>query len=166
MSKLERVVLYDAGSAIVVHEESWPIVTSTWFGPATEPLVVGYFARTDGHVSLAKARGERFAMITDTYATAPPPAKVRQRIAELSGTHGPRAKPYVVGSFTVIENPLIRGVVTALSWIDSTMADTTNVGSYEAALAAAIAALSRAGIEAPAQLPTRQADPRRASRTG
>jgi hypothetical protein len=150
------VVIEDGEALIVVDERSWPIVTSTWFGAATVPLVDAYFAHSDRQLDRAKASHAQLVMITDTYATKPPPAKVRQRIAELSRVQSPRSQPVVLDSITIVENALIRGVVTALSWIDPSMARTKNVGSYQAALDEGLATLKAAGIAPPAVLPTRQ----------
>ena len=121
--------------------------------------VEAYFAESERQLERAKANGERFVLITDTYPTKPPSAKVRQRIAELSQSQSPKSQPYVLESITIVESALIRGVVTALSWIDPSMARTKNVASYQAALDGGLAALKAAGIAAPPALPTRQERP-------
>jgi hypothetical protein len=159
-------VLIDGDAAVVIDDRSWPLWTSTWFGAATEPLVVDYFAHAERQIERARASGARLVMITDTYGTSAPSAKVRRRIGELSRDQHERASPLVLASFTVIESPLIRGVVTAQSGIDPSMARTENVGSYQAALDGCIAAMKAAGVPVPTELPSRQPDPRRASRTG
>lgn len=159
-------VLEDGDAAVVMDERSWPLVTSTWFGTSTEPLVEQFFRHTDGQLDRANARGEKIVLIADTYGASPPPAKVRRRIAELSSAQGPRSEPLVLVSVTVIQSVLIRGAVTALSWIDPSLSRGKNVASFDAALASALAAMQAAGVGVPAVLPVRQADPRRASRVG
>lgn len=159
-------ILQDEASAIVIDEQSWPIWRSTWFGAATERLVSEYFARMDLVLRRARSQHERVVMVTDTYLTEAASARVRQRIGELSRSQTHMAQDLVVASFTIIENPVIRGVVTALSWIDPQMMRTTNVGSFDAAIVASLAALRAARIPAPEVLPTRHADPRVTRRAG
>jgi hypothetical protein len=159
-------VFEDGDAAIVIDERSWPIITGTWFGATTETLVTQYFAHSAAQLARAGVGQRRIVILTDTYATKPPSAKVRQRIGELSRTQVEASRPRVLANYTVIESALIRGVVTALSWIDPSMADTKNVPSFEAGLAGALAELKAAGIPVPARLPTRQADPRRTARAG
>ena len=159
-------VLEDGDAAVVIDERSWPLVTNTWFGASTEPLVEQFFRHTDGQLDRAKARREKIVMIADTYAASPPSARVRRRITELTSAQGPRSIPLVLVSLTVIENVLIRGAVTALSWIDPSLARGKTVASFDDAVAGALAAMQAAGVRVPAVLPVRQADPRRASRVG
>ncbi len=92
--------------------------------------------------------------------------RVRQRIGELSRSQTHMAQDLVVASFTIIENPVIRGVVTALAWIDPQMMRTTNVGSFDAGVAASLAALRTARMSAPGVMPTRHLDPRVTRRAG
>lgn len=166
MASRDVTELEDGVAAIVIDERSWPLWTSTWFGAATESLVDRYFDHASQLLDRARADRERMALITDTYATRAPSAKVRNRIGTLSRAQSERLGDLVVASFTVIENPLIRGVLTALSWIDPTMARTTNVASYEHAVNGCVGALKAAGIAPPAVLPSRHRDIRRSSRTG
>lgn len=159
-------ILEDEASAIVIDEESWPIWRSTWFGAATERLVSEYFARMDLVLRRTRAQHERLVMLTDTYLTEAASARVRQRIGELSRSQTHMAQDLVVASFTIIENPVIRGVVTALAWIDPQMMRTTNVGSFDAGVAASLAALRTARMSAPGVMPTRHLDPRVTRRAG
>lgn len=159
-------ILKDGTAAIVVVEGGWPIIVGTWFGAATESLVVDYFARTDALLARAKQAGERVVMVTDTYATSPPSAKVRTRIAELSKAQTERYQATTAASVTILENALLRGVFTALSWLDPTIGSTTNVASFDLAMQASLASLRAAGIPPPKTMPTRYRDPSLRHRTG
>jgi hypothetical protein len=163
MSETDLIVLDDGDAAIVIDERAWPFVTGTWFGSATESVVTAYFARADAQIERAKAAGQRLAMLTDTYATKPPSATVRRRIGELSREQSARSQPHVLASCTVIENTLIRGVLTALAWFDPSMANTKVVGSFDVAVSECVEAMRAAGLTPPRVLPRRQRDPRRTS---
>jgi len=151
--------LRDGSSSIVVDEGHWPVVIATWFGEPTEALVEKYFAHTVLQYKRAREGRERFVLITDTYATDRPSPKARKRIADLAAKYRPESKECTLHAITIIESALIRGVVTALSWVQPELAETENVGSFDVAIQRALAALRAAGVAPPAVLPKRQERP-------
>ncbi len=166
MQRADVQVLQDGATAIVIDEGGWPIIVGTWFGGASEHLVTDYFARTDALLERAKRAGEKVVMVTDTYATTPPSARVRTKIAELSKAQTARYQATTAASVTILESAILRGVFTALSWLDPTIGSTTNVASFPLAMDAALAALAKAGMPAPKTMPTRYRDPSLGRRTG
>lgn len=144
-------VLVDRDAAVVIDDRSWPIVWATWFGEPTEALVDKYF---DCHGSkiLERARRERqrIVLLTDTFATERPAPKVRKRIVDRTAEQPADGKSLAMKSYIVVENPLMRGVITALSWIDPTMAESESVASPAIAIERALEALDAAGIPRPA----------------
>ena len=145
-------VLRDADAAIVIDDRAPGVVIATWFGEPTLELVDRYF---DWHAvfvdGVRKARG-RFVLITDTFATARPSPSARKRIAERTEALGPDLQELTIGSYLVVENALIRGVITALAWLHAPLAETVPLGSPALAIGAALRDLDAAGIPRPANL--------------
>lgn len=134
---------------MVVSDAHWPVVIATWFGRPTEALVEKYFADHRRHLDRARSAGERLVLITDTFATERPHPVARKRIVELTEAQGELANALTLKSFIVIENPVIRGVVTALAWVYPKLGASENVGSLSQAVEGAAAALRSLGIAAP-----------------
>ena len=145
-------VLRDADSAVVIDDSARGIVFATWFGEPTIPLVDRYFEWHGAYLDrLRKERG-RFALITDTFATARPSPNARKRIADRTAALGPDTQELTVGSYLVVENALIRGAITALAWLHAPLAETQAVGSPALAIDAALRDLDAAGIPRPTNL--------------
>lgn len=142
----------DGESSVTIDDALWPIVIATWFGRPTEDLVDRYF---DLHAQLLeRAREEhtRLVLVTDTFATERPSPMARKRIVDRTEAQPSDVRHLTVESFIVIENPVIRGVVTALAWVYPKMSESKNVGSLAAALEGSIDALRNAGIATPKHL--------------
>src|SRR5690242_9647371 len=138
-------VLKHEGASVVV-DDSWPgIVFASWFGEASVTLVDHYY---DCHESvLARARGARtkFVLVTDTFGAGRPSPAARKRIADRFAALGPDAKDITVATYIIIENALLRGVVTALAWLDPRLESSVTVASPAAAIEGATAVLKTQG---------------------
>jgi hypothetical protein len=144
-------ILRDGASSIVLDERWSPLVFLTWFGEPTEPLVRSYFEWNAGMLTRAKERNRRLVTINDAFATDRPSPKVRQLLVDLAKEQPPWARQMTLQGFVVVESALIRGAVTALSWLDpNLMSGSKVVPSIEAAIEAALAVLDEAGIPRPA----------------
>lgn len=155
-------VLVDGESSVVLDDAHWPFMIATWFGRPTETLVEKYFAAHDRHIQRARNAREKIIVITDTFATERPNPVARKRIVELTEAQGELARAVTLRSYIVIENPVIRGVVTALAWVYPRMAESENVGSLAQALEKGLEELRKVGVPAPAGLsPSRQLRPTR-----
>jgi hypothetical protein len=155
-------VLVDGECSEVVDNTYWPILIATWFGRPSEALVEKYFGEHDRHVQRARNANEKIIVITDTFATERPNPVARKRIVELTEAQGDAARAVTLRSYIVIENPVIRGVVTALGWVYPKFADSENVGSLAQALELGVEALRSLGIPAPVGLvPARHTRPAR-----
>lgn len=142
-------ILADGASSVVVDDRAWPIVFATWFGEPTEALVDRYFAHHATVVERAREQRERIVLVTDTFATDRPSPKARKRITDLSATQAKEVAPHTLKSLVVIESALLRGVVTALAWIDPGLAESENVSGIGVAIERALAVLDGAGIARP-----------------
>lgn len=142
----------DGSASVVVDDRSWPVVFATWFGEATVPLVEEYFAHHATLIERARAERTRIVLVTDTFGADRPSPKARKRIGELSAAQAATVAPHTLKSIVVIESALLRGVVTALAWIDPGLAQSENIASIEGAIERALALLDGAGIPRPKAL--------------
>lgn len=144
----------DALSTVVVDARHWPVVFATWFDEPTESLVRSYFEVHATLLERARSNKEPFVLVTDTFATKQPAAKARKLIADLTNAQPAYAASMTIGSVIIIENAILRGVVTALRWILPRMAESETVGSVAGAIDYANATLGKHGIQRPASLAT------------
>lgn len=142
-------IVADGEATVVIDPRGWPIIIATWFGEPTELLVDRYFAAHAVLLDRARRSRERIVLITDAFATERPSAKARKRITDLTAEQPADVQTLTVASYVVIENPMIRGVVTALAWVNPKMAESENVASITIALERSLAALDAAGIPRP-----------------
>ena len=104
------------------------------------------FARFD---ELYVAR-KRYALVMDTTATrALPSAKERKVLADLVKACADEARRWCVGTAMVVDSPLIRGVMTAVSWVAPSPTRTIHVATMKEAVDWCYAQLDVAGIELP-----------------
>lgn len=151
-----RWIQGSSGDSIALDDAYFPIIVATWFGAATESAVRAYFSWL--HEMLARAASEKVPLVnvTDAGPAANPSASVRRLVAELTlGWGKVNGSQYPITSYVIIENPLIRGALTAIGWMHGDM-KSNNVATCAQALDLAIADLTRAGHRAPPGL-----DPRR-----
>lgn len=125
-----------------------PIVYVTWAGVPDVALIERYFAVTVEQATELVKLGKRCVMISDTRAMGRTSPLGRRRISELSRTHQELLEQAGYASCLIVENPLVRGVITALSWVDPTM-DSKVVGTVDEAMAWATQTLKEAGAAVP-----------------
>lgn len=156
MPQVEGIAIVREGTAsVVLDSRAWPVVITTWFGTPTEGLVDRYFDQHATILERGRKNSERIVLISDTFATERPTATARKRIADRTSAHADVAQSITLQSFIVIESALIRGAVTALSWVMPSMEENEVVGSIETAIDRALAALDAAGIARPTGLRAR-----------
>jgi hypothetical protein len=123
----------------------------TWFGGPTERVLMGFFDANDALIARARGDGKPFVLVVDTaFAKAPSP-RLRKVIAKLTNAQ-PIDGPAQTRSIIVIENAIIRGVVTALRWIIPRMKDSRIVGSVGQAIDLALRILDEDGTARPSAL--------------
>jgi hypothetical protein len=145
-------VLVDGTSSVVVDDRCWPIIFTTWFGEPTAPAVDKYFECHGRLIDRARRARERVVLVTDTFATERPAPIVRKRIVDRTAAQPADVQTIAMKSFIVVESALMRGVITALSWVDATMRESETVPSTTVAIERALATLDAADIARPAGL--------------
>jgi hypothetical protein len=148
----QLVTLVDGEASIVIDARLWPIVIATWFGRPSETLVEQYFTAHDRYLQRARDERGKLVLITDTFATERPSPVARKRIVELTKMQAPDTRSLTLESYIVIENAVIRGVVTALAWVYPQMSESQNVASLGVALERARLSLMEAGLRPPVDL--------------
>ena len=139
----------DGASGVVLDTRYWPVVFATWVGEPTQPAVVRYFDASDDLFVRARKERTRFVLVTDAALAGRPSPKVRKLIADETNAQPSDALELTLGSIIVVENALIRGVVTALTWILPRLRDSQTVGSIEHAIDVALRTLDDARIPHP-----------------
>lgn len=134
---------------ITLDTSTWPLVVVTFHREPTDDDIHAMFAAYEG----CYARAEPFHVVNDglRIATAPNAAQ-RRLIADKAREHGPMSRQWVVGSATVVENPVMRGVVTALNWLTAPAYAHTICATLPEAIQVAVRALGERGIQLSAQL--------------
>lgn len=93
--------------------------------------------------------GARGVLISDLRAGERPSPMVRRRIADIRAAMETQLRRVMVDDLVVVDNPAVRGVMTAIGWVKPQIRMNI-VPSLDKALARAREALADAGIEAPA----------------
>lgn len=107
---------WGVGRNQVIGTSSWPILVLA----CPPKLDAAWIEELQSEFRDVFARERRFALITDTSAIRSiPNARERKAVSEWAGRPDQLAlqKLYNVGSTTIITNPVIRGMLQALTWI-------------------------------------------------
>ena len=102
----------------VVAELHGDLYLLEWHGRATVPFFEVYDAAWQEMVTKWRAEGKRRIQLTLTARSERPGADVRKRISEHTKEFGTTATDVVVANGIVVENALMRGALTAVSWLD------------------------------------------------
>jgi hypothetical protein len=145
----DTTTIRDGASIVVLDAQYWPVVFATWIDEPSEGAVTRYFEANEKLLTRARSSRERFVVVTDTAHTKRPSAKVRKLIADKTNAQPKDAVELTMGSIIVVESALIRGVVTALTWILPRMKDSEILGSISEAIDRALAILDSKGVARP-----------------
>ena len=134
---------------IVMDDTYFPVVVATWFGAPSEKAVRIYFEWAREMVARATREGARIVNITDAGPAKTPDAAVRRLIADLTkALEAAGGNDEAMMSYVVVENAVIRGVMTALGWLHGNL-KAHHVSTCAEALEAGIRELARARMPLP-----------------
>ena len=148
----EVTSIRDGECTIIVDTKHWPVVFATWFGEPTEGAVMRYFAANEALFNRARKERTRFVLVTDAAFTQRPSPKVRKLIAQQTNAQPADSQELAVGSIIIVESALIRGVVTALTWILPRLKDSRIVGGVDEAIDVALRILDDQRLARPVSL--------------
>lgn len=106
--------IFDNEGALAVDHRSHPVFITTWHGAASVKLVDRYFRWSDAMVAAAMAAEQRLIQITDLSQARCPRGIVQKRMFEHARTDP--ASEVTLVSFVVLDDPRLRGLITALRW--------------------------------------------------
>ena len=123
-----------------------PLITVTFVGLATEAEFDEYL---DEMTRMILERKEKTVTILDARASGRAPATPRKKQADWLKQHERELRRYSLGTAFVIDSPLVRGVLTAIFWVQPMATAYAIVGTLEEAERWAMARLQEAGLTAP-----------------
>ena len=144
----QQAKLSETGSAVVVDDSHYPYLIATWFGAPAVDTIEFYFAWQAERLARARDEGIKVATIIDGIEASRPSPSIRKTLAELSKSILDEFDPYIVHSWVILQNPLIRGVITAITWM--TPMRTSTAPTPVLALQAGARALLQENIPIPA----------------
>ena len=152
----QQTIIRDGGCTVIVDIQYWPVVFATWFGEATEAVVRQHLAVTEKLLARARTQHERYLSISDAAFSERPNAKVRKALADQMKTRAKDVKELEIANLVIIENALIRSVMTALTWLAPQMIEVEIVGDLGSAIERALHLLDRERIAHPRGLSVAQ----------
>lgn len=130
------------GGSIALDDRTYPVVFATWVGSAEAPTIRAFFEWNTAVLQRAVREKRVFSMITDATRADRPDAAARALIAELTSEMRRKhvdAEAFRIVGPVVVDNPLVRGALTAVGWIMGTSLDT----EYADTCASAISLVQR-----------------------
>lgn len=133
----------------VVVERRGPLLFVTWFDDQDERLVDDYFAEYERHVREAHVAGERFVLISDALDAKAPGATIRRRIMARTEAMPEFFHDVQIGNFVVLASAVVRGALTAMSWLSRTPWSSEYAATPAEAIERAREMLRGAGVDVP-----------------
>jgi len=101
--------------AMRIDRSGFPLIHYVYDGPLTPAELATYFAEQQALIE----EGKRYAVVCDMSRGAVPPPAQRAAQAQWEKEHSGALQALCLGVVFVVPNPLIRGAVTAFSWMRS-----------------------------------------------
>jgi hypothetical protein len=142
--------LADEHGSIEIDRRFAPLFLCDWRGRLSIEVVSSFFEFSAEVADRALAELVRVAYVNDVDSIERPDSEVRRLIGDLSvdlERTGRRAA--MVGSWQILRNPLIRGVLKATSWVTNGLVDGRVARNWEDGIQLAIAALVAIGQPVP-----------------
>lgn len=150
LAAVELIRITDAGGEVVIDVDYAPLYLTYWRGNLSMELIARLFEFSNEVGQTALESMTRLAYVNHVDDVQRPDAQVRRLVTELSVEHERSGrKAPTVGSWQIISNPMIRGVLTALRWVSSDLVDGRTASSWDDGITRAVAALTDAGQQVP-----------------
>lgn len=122
--------IVEDGGARVELDEVEGIQVHTWIGRASIRTIDAYYDELEAIVN----RGVPYVLITDASRAGVPGADVRAQIGVRHKALEPRMQPLNLGNVVVVQSPLLRGALTALTWIIPSLTDIEYAATLDEAM--------------------------------
>jgi hypothetical protein len=127
-------------------DEHWPILVFRF----NETVSLVDYERLFALYERSYTRRERFASIMEgkRVVQVPPPA-ARRFVAEQAKVHEPQSIRWVAQSTVVLQNSILRGAVTAITWLSPPVYPLSFAPTFQTAVETVTSALRHEGREIP-----------------
>ena len=149
-NKSRSIVFADGTAAVVIDQRHLPsLMFVSWHGQATEKVVRGYFGwMNQFHRDLGDR--QRYVMVVDLMDNQPVSASARKMIAQVYAENfGEEDQRFSLGMILVVQNPLLRGAMTAVGWLIKHDLKLHFAGSNKEAIADALTLFQQGGVSSP-----------------
>jgi len=146
--------------SVVIDDRFAPLLVSTFVGEVDLPLGQWYEETSYRLILREAARGRRVVNIHDASRSTKASPEMRKFWADMKKRTPPGVDTAVLANVIVITSAVMRGVITAVGWMNPEVAALKTFPSLDAALTDALRTLAQAGtpVSLPAggyQVPTR-----------
>ena len=133
-----------ARGAIVIDDRHAPLVITTFMGE-TDLSLGKWFEEMHTKIILNHgAKGRRVLSIADATLAVKPTPDMRRFWAELSDRATPTMKEATLATFLVVNSALLRGAITAISWMSPSLRDLESFATIDEAIREGSVRLARA----------------------
>lgn len=133
-------------SRLTLDDRLFPVLITTWEGPATHPLIDALDEWSARQFERATRQKLGIVMIADAREAGLPSAEVRERFAAAPNS------PTVLRTIVVTNSKVVRGALTAIRWLMAERYELVSFTDLDAALGCAARILDEAGQPIPAAL--------------
>lgn len=157
---MEPVTAFADGACSVICDNRFlPVHITIWRGAVSAALVDRYFEWHHAFMGWLRDEGQVVVQVADASASERPTATVRRKIAEITKAAPTWHAEVSLQSHVVITSPLVRGVLTAISWFDPSILDSKVVSSMSEGLTQAAEVLRRRDLSIPSGLDIERYEP-------
>lgn len=151
--------LGDESAHVWVDARYFPLLVTTWVGAPSETQVRRYHDWLDEQVEAARTRGVQVVTVADAREADSPDATVRRLFAELADDAFDRHNGILHGHVAVLNNAVLRGALTAVSWMMRRGPSIRVEAELGPAIRKALLMLDQLGVDHPEPLPTKYVAP-------
>lgn len=135
-----------ATGAVVIDDRYAPLIVSTFIGVVELPLGQWFEQENARLIQREHARGHRVIHVHDTTYIERTPPEMRKFWAEMSARNETMWELCVIETPLVVSNALMRGVLTAVGWLNPKVAKLPTYSTIDQAIVASVVKLEAAGM--------------------
>ncbi len=149
---MEGIEVFEGtGGTVIADARYAPLYIATWYDQPAEDVIRPFFAWNLRIVEQALRDGG-YVLITDSTRSERPAPVERRLIAELTEAMPPEGTERCLGSYVVVDNPLIRGALTAMQWLGANPWNFISVKTCAEAIRRGLENMAEAGMPLPSDL--------------
>jgi hypothetical protein len=135
--------------AIVCDDRYGPLLVTTFIG-VIDLEAARWFEEVHTRAILRQvALGRRVVSVNDSTQTGSPTPELRKFWSEMAERTSPTVLTAMLGTFVVLDSALMRGALTAISWLSPVLRDIESFATLPLALKAGTERLAAAGTPVP-----------------